>query len=109
MFHLTTGIFRDIEKALIDDLIAARASDPLTPLLVLSPSARMLTHLQHRLVTREEGGGRSSSFLNVQCLTFYALAERLMIDSAYTEPIVTEPAFYTELIQTILSGDHPEP
>ena len=103
MFQVFPGSFYELEEAFVADLLSARKSDPLSSLLVLSPSGRLLTHLQTRLA-RERSG-----FLNIQFLTFYALAERLLSNSAYTEIVVTEPAVYQEMIREVLTGKNPEP
>jgi ATP-dependent helicase/DNAse subunit B len=103
MFQVTTGSFLALEEAFVADLLAARKKDPLTSLLVLSPSGRLLTHLQTRLA------GQSAGFLNIQFLTFYALAERLLSNSNYTEQVITEPAVYHEMIREVLTGTSPEP
>ena len=83
MFTLSTGSFRHIEEQFLADFAARRAGEPLASLLVMSPSGRLLTHLQQRLAAQGPG------YLNITFLTFYALAERLLEDSGYTEPVVT--------------------
>src|SRR5207302_3981195 len=99
MFHLQTGSYRALEQAFLDALLAQKQGDPLAGILVISPSGHLLDHLQRRLTdgATEQGsmGGdfsnysgpssglpqppspRAPSFLNIHCLTFYALAERL--------------------------------
>ena len=125
VFRLYTGPFRALEDAFTSDLLAARKNDPLASLLLLSPSGRLLTHLQQQLSSysffrtgrkkqpiRSFGQAERSNitgFLNVHFLTFYALAERLLSDTDYTEPVITEPAVYHEMIRTILTGTAPEP
>ena len=63
----------------------------------------MLTHLQSRLASAQAG------YLNAHFLTFYAIAERLLSGSNYTEQVVTEPALHNEMIREILCGETPEP
>jgi ATP-dependent helicase/DNAse subunit B len=124
MFQLFTGPYRALERALADDLFAEKEKDPLSPLLVLSPSAHLLEHLQHRLVSSERQASElrtassslarrsplacPPSFLNVHFLTFYALAERVLAESGYTERVVTEPAFFKEAIRRILAAESGE-
>ena len=98
MFTLSTGSFRHIEEQFLADFAARRAGEPLASLLVLSPSGRLLTHLQQRLAAQGPG------YLNITFLTFYALAERLLEDAGYAEPVVTEPALYHEIIRNLLEG-----
>src|SRR5882724_3895763 len=98
MFHLYTGSYRALEKAFLDDLLAQKKTDPLASVLVLSPSGHLLNHLQHQLATR-------CSLLNVHSLTFYALAERLMADGPTPEDcVITEPAFFREIVYDFLVG-----
>lgn len=102
MLQLTTGTYREIEAALLDQLIQARQANPWDRLLVLSPSGHMLNRLQR------QAAQRLPAALNIHFLTFYALAERLLVDADYSETIVTEPAVYSELIREILVGEKPE-
>src|ERR1035437_4272189 len=103
MFRLSTGPFSTLEKIFLTDLLEIRKNDSLSSLLVLSPSGRLLSHLQSRL-SQENAG-----FLNIHCLTFYALAERLLAGADYKEMTVTEPALYEEMIRQVLVGVKPEP
>ena len=103
MFNLLTSRYREIEKALIEDVLDQRQADALSSLLVLSPSGHMLERLQRQLAEK------APSLLNIHFLTFYALAERLLAGASYTERIVTEPAVYQEIIRDILVGEASEP
>jgi len=103
MFTLSTGSFQQIEEKFLADFAAQRSSDPLADILILSPSGRLLTHLQSRLAQASPG------YLNIHFLTFYALAERLLADSHYFERQVNEPAFFNEMIHRILAGESDEP
>src|SRR5437879_2986523 len=124
MFHLLTGPYRDLEEAFLEDLRAQKKDDALANILVLSPSAHLLDHLQRRLSEgageREREGLQSSlaptltpsrarSFLNVHFLTFYALAERLLADADFNDRVVTESAVYREIVNDFLTqrGDIP--
>src|ERR1700687_2798921 len=118
MFQLTTGSYRALEKALLDDLLAQKKDDPLASILVLSPSGHLLNHLQRRLSKgqREQENKRNSispasllpgslapSFLNIHFLTFYALAERILEDAEFNGRVVMEPALYREIIHDFLT------
>jgi len=103
MFKLTTGSFRTLEDRFVGDLLSHRKQDPLSSLLVLSPSGHILTRLQSELAKQQPG------VMNIHFLTFYALAERLLSDSEYFERQVNEPAFFQEIIHRILAGESDEP
>ncbi len=101
MFQLITGSYRALEASLLDEIATAKKADPLAPLLVLSPSARLLDRLQRQLAER-------AAYFNIHCLTFYALAERLLEDRAPTDDrVIGEPALYTEIIRDLLEGRGP--
>jgi len=102
MFHLETGSFHDIESSLLIDLANAKKADPLAELLVLSPSGHLRTRLQQQLLKSQ------NAYLNLHILTPRALAERVMAGSSYTEPTISEPAFFYETIRWILSGESGE-
>jgi len=102
MFQLTTGSFRDLEEACVSDILEARRQDPLTSLLIVSPSGHIRTRLQTELARQQPG------FLNLHILTPRALGERVMAGSSYTEPTIGEPAFFHETIRWILSGESGE-
>ena len=102
MLKLLSGAFSTLEQTLLNDVRAFRRADPLGPALIVSPSGHILTRLQSELAAREAG------LLNIECLTFYALAERVMADAPQRETIVTDPAFYQEAIRQVLTGDRPE-
>lgn len=126
MFNLKTGSFRALEEACVSDVLAARRQDPLAPLLVLSPSGHILTRLQTQLcqapplslgettglthspiaprVPGRDGRVQGEGFLNIQFLTFYALAERLLTDIEFGDSLVKESALYREIIHDFLTG-----
>src|SRR5579872_6239104 len=99
MFELKTGSFRTLEEACLSDIREIRRQEPLAPLLVLAPSGHIRTRLQTELARQQPG------FLNIHFLTPRALAERVMAGSSYTEPTISEPAFFDETIRWILSGE----
>ncbi|MFA5974826.1 MAG: PD-(D/E)XK nuclease family protein [Elusimicrobiota bacterium] len=99
MLTLTTGSFRSIEKALLKDLGERRTTDPLTSLLVLSPSGHMLTRLQ------SEFAKQHPACLNIHFLSFYGLADRLLSETEPTDQLVADPALYAELIRELLEGN----
>lgn len=99
MFHLLTGSYRALEKSFLDDIRLQRQNDPFGSLLVLSPSQRLLDHLQSEL------GGQGLGFLNIHFLTFYALAEQLLKGSPVrSDRVTTEPMLYAQLIHDLLEG-----
>ena len=102
MFKLKTGSFRTLEDACISDILDIRRRDALAPLLVLAPSGHIRTRLQTELARHQPG------FLNLHILTPRALAERVMMGSSYSEPTISEPAFFHETIRWILSGESGE-
>jgi len=102
MFNVTTGAFAQLERRFLSDIRHLQDKNPLSNFLILSPSSRLLTHLQYQLASENAG------LLNSHFLTFFALAERLLSENVYTETVVTEPALYEEMIRQTLSGDAPE-
>ncbi len=102
MFQLFTGRYHALEDELLTHLLEERNRDPLGSLLIVSPSGHILTRLQQELSKRRPG------FLNIHFLSFYALAVRLMVGSAYSEPIMTEPTFFHEMVRWILSAESGE-
>ncbi|HVO33873.1 MAG TPA: hypothetical protein VMU17_08145, partial [Elusimicrobiota bacterium] len=87
MISLFTGSFRELHQQFIEQVQNLRAQNPLAPLLVVSPSGHLLTRLQKNLAAHER------CCLNIHFLTFYAVAERLLIEAPpRQEPVVTEPA-----------------
>src|SRR5690242_3941707 len=103
MFQVVTGSFPELEKAFLADFKSEHTQNALSSRLILSPSGHILTRLQTQLAQLYPG------LMNIHCLTFYALAERLLSDSLYTETVVTESAFYQEMIRQVLTGKNPEP
>ncbi|OGR89067.1 MAG: hypothetical protein A2992_03025 [Elusimicrobia bacterium RIFCSPLOWO2_01_FULL_59_12] len=130
MSTLHTGTYRALEEAFLKDLLARKQADPLANLLVLSPSATLLNHLQRLLantspspglrppspsIGRGEGyapplpmegeGVGGEGFLNIHFLTFYALAERVLAEGpALEDRFVTEPALFREIVHDFLEG-----
>src|SRR5882672_10048851 len=99
MFKLQTGSYRALEKAFLEDLVAQKKGNPLAEILVLSPSSTLLSYLQSRLAAQAPG------FININFLTFYALAERVVAEGPATEDrVVTEPALFREIIHDFLEG-----
>ncbi len=96
MFTLSTGSYAALEKALLADLQDARKASPLDPLLVVSPSARLLDRLQRRLAAQ-------GAFLNIHFLTFYALAEQLLKDrpNPGQDRIVKDPVLFHEALRLL--------
>ena len=98
-----------------------RQLDPLSNVLVLSPSGRLLSHLQSPCLGESltptlplsKGEGAAScgrGFLNISFLTFYALAERVMAENPSTEDrVVTESALFREIIHDYLEGKESVP
>src|SRR5258708_3151318 len=99
MFKLSTGPYRTLEKTFVDDLLLQKKGDPLANLLVLSPSGGQLSHLQTKLAATVP------EFLNINFLTFYALAERVLSEGPVSdERVVSEPALFREIINDFLEG-----
>jgi ATP-dependent helicase/DNAse subunit B len=99
MFQLFTGPFREIESSFLADLIAQRKSDPLSSLLVVAPSGRLVTHLQTRLLECRVG------FLNIHFLDFQRLATRIMEEEDPGEGrVAREPALVREILNDFLEG-----
>ncbi len=99
MFNLTTGSYRALEEQFTQDVLAQKKDDPFASVLILSPSGRLLSHLQSRLAEAKPG------FLNINFFTFYALAARVMADRPPTEDrVVSDAALYREIIHDFLTG-----
>jgi ATP-dependent helicase/nuclease subunit B len=98
MFTLITGSFRALEESLISEVLAIKKLDPLASILLVSPSGHLLTRLQRLLTSRREG------LLNIHCINFYGLAERLLAETSTGDRLVEDSALYTELIRDFLEG-----
>jgi RecB family exonuclease len=61
-----------LEAELLDRVAAAKAADPLAPVLIVVPSRRLVDHLLHRLVER------FGAVLGITVLHHRALAERIL-------------------------------
>ncbi len=99
MFTLFTGSYRALEKALVAHLLEVKGENPLAPVTILSPSGAMLARLQTLLAAHD------LSLLNVTCLTFYGLADRLLASSAPpNDRLVSDPTLYNEVVRDLLEG-----
>lgn len=94
-----------LEQALADDLIAAKAGDPLAPLLVVVPSKS----LRRRVITLL-AGERRQVFLNVSVLTFHQLSRRLVEEAAgRPSPALIDDHTFEELMRLMLERAAPGP
>jgi len=104
MFTLTSSQFSSLEKQFVTDLLKIRSEDPLSSLLIVIPTGRLRTHLQHQLMGRS-GEAERGGFLNIHFLTFFGLAEQILADGpAREDRVVGESALYHEIIQSLLDG-----
>lgn len=108
MLQVVTGPFHPhLENALVNQIRAAKASDPFSPLALVTPSAELLTRLRQLLV-REA----SLPLLNVHFLTFHQLALRLWDESRLCEPAdepiaslqFVDDLFFEQLVQHIVQS-----
>src|SRR5665213_1298111 len=97
MFNLTSGAFAALESQFIADVLALKKTDPFASLLVLIPTGRLRTHLQHQLLKQSPG------LLNIHFLTFFGLAEQHLADGPmHDDRVVGESALYREIIRELL-------
>ena len=72
MLSVKTGQYHpSLENSLIDTIKSFKKDDPLTPLLVVSPTNWMLSRLQER-VSQE-----TTACINIHFMNFYALANEI--------------------------------
>jgi len=91
--------YPDLEAALVHEIVARKAADPLSRLLVLVPSAPLCRRLAVRFAA-EEG----LSLLNVERLTFHQFASRLASARG-----VTDDFFFEEALRHLLQSSPPSP
>ena len=105
MLRIVTGPFHPVlDRALVEDILSYKTSDPFAPLAVIVPSASLVEQLK-LVLTRHE----PRAFLNVHCLTFHQLALRLRDDLASVSEAGLEPPlhlvddfFFEQLVRQIL-------
>ncbi len=92
-----------LEQALSDDLIAAKADDPLAPVLVVVPSDSL-----RRRVVRLLADERRRVFLNLSILTFHQLSRRLVEEAAGPrQAALTDDHAFEELTRLLLERGAP--
>ena len=105
MLRIVTGPFHPVlDRALVEDILSYKTSDPFAPLAVIVPSASLVEQLK-LVLTRHE----PRAFLNVHCLTFHQLALRLRDDLASVSEAGLEPTlqlvddfFFEQLVRQII-------
>jgi ATP-dependent helicase/nuclease subunit B len=105
MLRIVTGPFHPVlDRALVEDVLSYKASDPFTPLAVIVPSASLVEQLK-LLLTRQE----PRAFLNIHFLTFHQLALRLRDDLVSVPEAGPEPTlqlvddfFFEQLVRQII-------
>ncbi|MEW6682231.1 MAG: PD-(D/E)XK nuclease family protein [Nitrospirota bacterium] len=92
-----------LEQALSNDLIAAKANDPLAPLLVVVPSESL-----RRRVVGLLAGERRQAFLNLSILTFHQWSRRLVEEATgRRHPALTDDHAFEELTRFLLERSAP--
>ena len=101
MLNVKTGQFHPyLENAFLKDVKALKKDNPLNPLLIITPSRRILERLQELLVTENKIG-----LVNVDFHTFFSLALALYSDSGLSEkPVITDSLFSEEMISRKLQN-----
>ncbi|MFZ5875514.1 MAG: PD-(D/E)XK nuclease family protein [Nitrospirota bacterium] len=103
MLTITCGPYHPhLESALADDVIAAKAGDPLAPVIVVVPSDSL-----RRRIVRLLAGERRRAFLNLSVLTFHQLSRRLVeeADGGSIQPLADDQAF-EDLMRLLLDRKH---
>jgi ATP-dependent helicase/nuclease subunit B len=85
-----------LEEELLARVAAAQAENPLAPVLVLVPTARLASHLQRFLAER------NGALLAVEVLHYGALVERLLDASAETPPRLASNRLLLALLESVL-------
>lgn len=99
MLRIVTGPFHpDLETALAQEVRQLKAADPFTPLAIVVPSDSLRRRLKWLLCV-EQG----QALLDVQFLTFYQLAVRLLEEAGSGDRARVRPEFvFKELIHHLL-------
>lgn len=102
MLKVISGPYRPtLENGFIDALIEFK-SDFLTPLLIITPTARLMEHLQTLIVSR------GKSLLNIHFQTFSSLGEKICdADAQVLKPLYSDSFFFDFLVKDILKTDKP--
>lgn len=110
MLRIITGPFHPVlDRALVEDILSCKTSDPFSPLAVVVPSTSLVEHLK-QVLTRHEPCG----FLNIHFLTFHQLALRLRDDLASVSEAGPGPTlqlvddfFFEQLVRQIIQRKLP--
>jgi len=105
MLRIVTGPFHPVlDRALVEDILSYKTSDPFASLAVIVPSASLVEQLKLVLARHEP-----RAFLNVHCLTFHQLALRLRDDLTSVPEAGPEPTphlvddfFFEQLVRQII-------
>lgn len=101
MLIVEAGPFDPLEEAFQKRILELKKA-PLTPLLVVAPSAGLLERLQMTLA------GRSPAFMNIEFHTFSSLAERIVESGkSLPKPVLSDPLFFDTLVKFIIKSDRP--
>ncbi|HEX5608449.1 MAG TPA: PD-(D/E)XK nuclease family protein, partial [Candidatus Binatia bacterium] len=92
----------DLETAFVDEILTCKATDLLSPLLVLTPSDSLRRRLKF-LLARERG----LSLLNLQLLTFHQLALRLHEESNGPPFDLQRDLFFEETLRQLIRSRCP--
>ena len=87
----------DLETAFVDAILTCKATDLLSPVLVLTPSDSLRRRLKF-LLARERG----LALLNLQLLTFHQLALRLREESNGPSFDVQRDLFFEEALRQLI-------
>lgn len=106
MLRILTGPFHpDLEAALVEDIRRLKAADSFAPLTIVVPSESLRGRLK-RLLCIESG----LALLDVQVLTFYQFALRLLMEADSFDPsTVHRELFFREVVHHLLRLHCPAP
>ena len=92
-----------LENSLVEEILQYKATDLLSPLLVLVPSDALRRHLK-TLLTRE----RNLSFVHLQLLSFHQLSAKLFAEARGLDPpILRDDLFLEEALRQIIRTRQP--
>ena len=99
MLRVITGPFHpDLEHALVEEIQALKAADPLTPLTIVVPSDPLRHRLKRLLCVEHQ-----FALFDVHFLTFHQLALRLLQEAGVEDLSRVRPDFfYRELVHQLL-------
>ena len=91
-----------LETAIVEEIKASKKASPLSPLLVLVPSAALRQHLKSVLSRRHK-----LSLLNLHFLTFYQLSLRILAENGGNPPELRDDLFLEEVLRQLVRARQP--